>query len=251
MDFWDVMRSRRKAGAVVLGLLLAGCAEPVSKPEALRSDMESDRPVCRFAGEDFGRSGLAAQQFTGAGPKGRIVVWNSPDFVDPKAPQAEQDKARASGNGKPRLAVQIAWRVSEVNGSFESILESLRVHAVSVDEQDRNAARDWEVLAVDGERFMAPVTTPLGPDLRERFVSDQTAGIKVPGLVADSMGGVNGGRFTVQVLDGEGFIIADRDVRPPRGYEFKERAEAVLAGLDARLADPSGCGGAASHETIG
>ncbi|MCU0882937.1 MAG: hypothetical protein MUF14_09750 [Hyphomonadaceae bacterium] len=218
---------------------------------AALSELESDRPVCWYEGEDFGRSGLAARQFTGPGPKGRIVVWNTPDFIDPKAPEPEQAGARTAGGTTPRLAVQVAWRVTEVNGAFESILESLRVHAVDVAESDRLAAADWEFLVVDGERYMAPVTTPVPADLRERFVSDQTAGIRLPGLVAESMGGVNGGRFTVQVLDAEGLIIADRDVRPPRGYEFKERAEAVLVGLDARLADPSGCGGPASHDAEG
>jgi hypothetical protein len=245
LNVWRAM-SQIGIGFGMLGLL-ASCSAQEAKTEISKSEMDSDRPVCQFVGEDFTRSGLRAQQFLGTGPKGRVVVWNSPDFVDPKDPQEAQEKAKATGGNKPRLAVQIAWRVTEVNGNFESILESLRVHAVDVAPEDRAAAKDWELLVVDGERFIVEIANPSPPDLRERFVSDQTAGIKVPGLVAESMGGVNGGRFTIQVLDAQGFIIADRDVRPPRGYEFKERAEAVLAGLDARLADPSGCGGAASE----
>jgi hypothetical protein len=252
-------RLKNAALAGSLGLLaVAACSETSIERRIAELDAQAvtearqaaldNRPLCVFTGLDYGRSGLRAQQYTSAGPKGRVVIWSSPDFTDPKVTDAHDMPVPLSLRGKPRLAVQIAWRVTEVNGNTESMLESLRVQAIEVAPEDAAAAADWEIIVLDGERLMAEVAEPQKPQLHARFVSDETAGIKMPGLVAESMGGVNGGRFSIALLDAEGYIIADRDVRPPRGYEFKEKADIVLAGLDARLADASGCGGATNQQ---
>ena len=227
---------------------LAAC-DPARVAERQAAQMEATeareaaaREICFYEQEDFGRQGLRAQQLLGPGPKQRMVTWITRDFVPPDETRTEEQAEADPNYGWGRIAVQINWRVFGEESDLESVLESLNVHVLDVEDQDRVAAKRWELTVVDGERFLVDVEDPNDPMLRARFVQDQTRGLRVPGLVADSMGGVNGGRFFITVLDENGDIVADRDVRPPRGYSFKSRALDALQGLDERLAHPSGCG---------
>jgi hypothetical protein len=183
------------------------------------------------------RTGLRAQQFHGPGPKLRLVSWQSADWELP----ADKTEAQLPGEG-PRLAVKIAWRVSVVNDQAESTLESLKVRLREVHPEDMAAGHSWEIIAGDGEVAQLPVDPEAPAHVREAsFAAEGVGTDQLPGLIAESLGGVNGGRFTVRLLDADGFIIADRDIRPLRGYEFKEQALKALATLDQRLAAPQQC----------
>jgi hypothetical protein len=189
------------------------------------------------AGQVGTRTGLRAQQFHGPGPKMRLVSWQSADWELP----AGRTEAQLPGEG-PRLAIKISWRVSVVNDQAESTLESLKVRLREVHPEDTAAGHSWEIIAGDGEVAQLPVEAPTAAGVQEAsFVSEGAGSSLLPGLIAESLGGVNGGRFTVRLLDADGYIIADRDIRPLRGYEFKEQAVRVLATLDQQLSAPQQC----------
>jgi hypothetical protein len=224
-------------------VLLSGCgadglADAVTVAESGSAGADEGRQLCSADAGDVGtRTGLRAQQFLGPGPKRRLVSWQSPDWDIPEG----KTEAQLPGEG-PRLAVKISWRVSIVNGAAESTLESLKVRPREIATEDLAAASDWEVLVVDGEQVMLPVDLADGQMVGETtFASEATGTLALPGLISEAMGGVNGGRFTVRLLDGEGYIIADRDIRPLRGYEFKEQAAKALNALDVAVASPQGC----------
>lgn len=226
--------------AVVLAGLAGGCRffGDGAGAQAGVAVAEGPRYLCvADAGVVGTRTGLRAQQFSGPGPKMRLVSWQSADWDLPEG----RTEAQLPGEG-PRLAVRISWRVSVVNDQAESTLEKLQVRLREVHAADSSAGSDWEIIAGDEEVAQLPVELPPGQVVTEgAFTAEGVGTSQLPGIVAESLGGVNGGRFTVRLLDTDGYIIADRDIRALRGYEFKEQAVKALAELDRKLANPQQC----------
>jgi hypothetical protein len=232
-----VRHTSRWFGTPLAALLaLAACSQaPVKKPGSAEAK-PINRTACTFDEGAFGsQRGVRAKQVVVDGKaRGRpMVLWASPDWDRPQAISPKPSEPLP-------LAVRLAWRLQETEGAPESPLDGLDVRlpalaSVPVDAQ-------WRISIVDNEVHDEPAAgIKAGEPLVARFTAEGGGGIVLPGIIADSLGGINGGRFEIALVDANGSVIARRDVRPVRGYEFKALADKAVAGVMPMVANPANC----------
>lgn len=229
------------AGALIV---LAACSQaPVKKPGSAQEAADV-RAACRFDEGTFGsQRGIRALQVVVDGkPRGRpLVMWATPDWDKPVVSASTPAAAPVAASAEPlNLAVRLAWRMQETEGAPESPLDGLDVRLPPLQSVPEGA--QWRISIVDNEVHDEPAEgLRAGEPLVARFSAEGGGGIVLPGIIADALGGINGGRFEVALVDAAGAVIARRDVRPVRGYEFKALADKAVAGIAPQLANPAQC----------
>jgi hypothetical protein len=221
-------------------LTLAGCDEArMAKRKAKTEVATEKRSVCLFDIEKLGmQRGVQARQLVVDGKVAKappVVYWSTPDFtgVNNKGPKPGE---------APYLQVLLGWRISAREGAPESPLDSVLVRAKGIDPASIPASSMWRVSIVDDEQheieFASP---PAGKPIEARFTPEGGGGLTLPDIIAEALGGINGGRFEIALVDPVGNVIASRDVRPPRGYEFKILADQAIEGVKPLANKPETC----------
>ncbi len=215
--------------------LLNGCDE--SRAEKSNETKLSNKKVCvSVAGGTYGRAGVRARQYVGKGPKMRVVQWKTPDFQDDL--QIVNDKTNLGT--APNIAVQISWRVDETKTAIESSFESLDAYSINLNTQQSVDAAFWEITIYDGEKSIVSSSKALDGKIRDVF-STESRGIIIPSNIGEALGGVNGGRFQIALLDANKKIIVKREIMPSKGYEFKSASKTAIDGLSQLLKTPDNC----------
>jgi hypothetical protein len=219
---------------------LNGCDETrMAKQKAGPKAAAENRTVCLFDVEKLGmQRGVQARQLVVDGIVSKappVVYWATPDFTGINERGAKAGEA-------PYLQVLLGWRISAREGAPESPLDSLVVRAKGIDPATIPAASMWRISIVDDEQheieFAPP---PAGKPIEARITPEGGGGLSLPDIIAEALGGINGGRFEIALVDPTGNIIASRDVRPPRGYEFKLLADKAIEGVKPLANKPETC----------
>lgn len=234
------MRKVAMAFAILaLGMGAASCdhARMNKKKESVVSNEK--RTVCLFDVEKLGmQRGVQARQLIVDGVVSKsppVAYWATPDFtgVSNRGPKAGE---------APYLQILLGWRISAREGAPESPLDSMLVRAKGIDPATIPASSMWRVSIVDDEshevEYVAPAT---GKPIDARFTPEGGGGLTLPDIIAEALGGINGGRFEIALVDPTGNVIASRDVRPPRGYEFKIIADKAIEGVKPLANKPETC----------
>jgi hypothetical protein len=222
-----------------VGVSVGGCDPArMAKPKKAQASNEK-RTVCLFEEEKLGmQRGVQARQLIVDGVVSKappVAYWSTPDFtgVSNRGPKAGE---------APYLQVLLGWRISEREGAPESPLDGMLVRAKGIDPATIPASSMWRVSIVDDEshevEFVPPAT---GQQIEARFTPEGGGGLTLPDIIAEALGGINGGRFEIALVDPMGNVIASRDVRPPRGYEFKILADKAIEGLKPLANQPETC----------
>ncbi len=197
------------------------------------------RTVCLFEVEKLGmQRGVQARQIIVDGVVSKappVAYWSTPDFtgVSNRGPKPGE---------APYLQVLLGWRISAREGAPESPLDSMLVRAKGIDPAAIPASSMWRVSIVDDEQHEIEYVPPTsGKVIEARFTPEGGGGLTLPDIIAEALGGINGGRFEVALVDPTGNIIASRDVRPPRGYEFKILADKAIEGVKPLANNPETC----------
>jgi hypothetical protein len=223
------------------GIALSSCDEArmAKMKEKAAVTKDEKRTVCLFETEKLGmQRAVQARQLVVDGVVSRagpVAYWSTPDFTgignsDPKAGEA------------PNLQVLLGWRMSAREGAPESPLDMMLVRAKGVDGSTLPRGTMWRVSIVDDEQheveFVPPAT---GKPIEARFTPEGGGGLSLPDIIAEALGGINGGRFEIALVDPVGNLIASKDVRPPRGYEFKILADKAIEGVKPLASRPETC----------
>lgn len=210
----------------------------MAKPSHPTASSEK-RTVCLFEGEKLGmQRGVQARQLIIDGKVAKappVAYWSTPDFtsVSNRGPKAGE---------APYLQVLLGWRMSAREGAPESPLDSMVVRAKGINPAAIPAGAMWRVSIVDDEQHDVEYTPPsAGKPIEARFTPEGGGGLTLPDIIAEALGGINGGRFEIALVDAAGIIIASRDVRPPRGYEFKILADKAIEGVRPLANQPDSC----------
>jgi hypothetical protein len=234
------MRKAAMAFAILtLGLGAAACDPArMNKPQKTIVSNEK-RTVCVFEVEKLGmQRGVQARQLIVDGVVSKappVAYWSTPDFtgVNNRGPKAGE---------APYLQVLLGWRIGAREGYAESPLDSVLVRAKGIDPSTIPASTMWRISIVDDEshdvEYVAP---PAGKLIEARFTPEGGGGLTLPDIIAEALGGINGGRFEIALVDPSGNVIASRDVRPPRGYEFKIIADKAIEGVKPLANKPETC----------
>ena len=197
----------------------------------------NDVKVCYFdAGGTYGRAGIRARQFVGKGPKMRVAQWKTPEFMDDF--QIVKDTKNFGTN--PNIALLISWRINILNDNVESSLESVEAYALNTQNLNVKDTKYWRIEIFDGEVFVANATPNPKGEIRDVF-STESKGILLPNNIGEALGGVNGGKFLISLVDENDNIIAKREIFAPKGYEFKSNIKAAFQGLENLLQTPEKC----------
>ncbi len=234
------MRATALAFLVVIGGLGASACDPARMAKAKKAaGPEEKRTVCLFEAEKLGmQRGVQARQMIIDGKVSKappVAYWSTPDFtgVSNRGPKAGE---------APYLQVLLGWRMSEREGAPESPLDSMLVRAKGFDPATVPAGAMWRVSIVDDEQHEIEYTPPAaGKPLEARFTPEGGGGLTLPDIIAEALGGINGGRFEIALVDPTGTVIVSRDVRPPRGYEFKILADKAIEGVKPLANNPQTC----------
>jgi hypothetical protein len=222
-------------------LTVTGCDEArmAKMKEKASVTKEEKRTVCVFENEKLGmQRGVQARQLVVDGVVSRagpVAYWSTPDFtgVNDRGPKAGE---------APYLQVLLGWRMSEREGAPESPLDSMLVRAGGIDGAALPQGTMWRVSIVDDEQHEIEYLPPqAGKPIEARFTPEGGGGLTLPDIIAEALGGINGGRFEVALVDPTGNVIASRDVRPPRGYEFKILADKAIEGVKPLASKPETC----------
>jgi hypothetical protein len=228
--------------AGVLAVGLGGCdPDRMAQRKATKGSVAAEnRTVCLFEGEKLGmQRGVQARQLIVDGKvskAGPVAYWSTPDFtgVNNRGPKLGE---------APYLQVLLGWRMGEREGAPESPLDSMIVRAKGIDPATIPAGARWRVSIVDDEQHDIEFTPPAaGKPIEARFTPEGGGGLTLPDIIAEALGGINGGRFVIALTDASGeVVIASRDVRPPRGYEFKILADKAIEGVKPLANKPETC----------
>jgi hypothetical protein len=225
--------------SVGLAMSLSAC-DPARMAKAKKSTVSDEkRTVCLFENERLGmQRGVQARQLVVDGKVAKaspVTYWSTPDFtgVSNRGPKAGE---------AAYLQVLLGWRMSEREGAPESPLDSMLVRAKGIDPATIPVGANWRVSIVDDEQHDVEYTPPVaGKPIEARFTPEGGGGLTLPDIIAEALGGINGGRFEIALVDAAGTVIASRDVRPPRGYEFKILADKAIEGVKPLANQPEGC----------
>ncbi len=210
-----------------------GC-DPNRIKQANKLGKNNSAKVCYSdGGGTFGRAGIRARENVGNGPKMRISQWRTPGFTL----SASKEKSNPK---EAKIDALVSWRVTLVPTSVESSFESLTLQVNGIDKSEITQAKKWRITNYDGEVFSYDIV-PSGDTLVNTFSAD-AKGIIIPGLLGESFGGVNGGKFTAALIDGTENILLETQINAPKGWEFKKSARAAIEGLDELLKTPEKCG---------
>jgi hypothetical protein len=236
---------QRIASLCLVGILafsLGGCdpERMAKRNQAKAATTSENRTVCLFEGEKLGmQRGVQARQLVVDGKiskAGPVVYWSTPDFtgVNNKGPKPGE---------APYLQVLLGWRMSMREKAPESPLDSVIVRARGIDPATIPAGARWRVSIVDDEQHDIEFTPPApGKPIEAKFTPEGGGGLTLPDIIAEALGGINGGRFVIALTDASGeVVIASRDVRPPRGYEFKILADKAIEGVKPLANKPETC----------
>jgi hypothetical protein len=241
------MISYRRLQSVALVLLIGGnalglssCDEARMAKRKTKTDVATEtKTVCLFDVEKLGmQRGVQARQLVVDGKTSKappIVYWSTPDFtgVNNRGPKAGE---------APYLQVLLGWRISAREGAPESPLDGVLVRAKGIDPKIIPAGTMWRVSIVDDEQHEIEFVQPApNKPIEARFTPEGGGGLTLPDIIAEALGGINGGRFEIALVDPVGNVIASRDVRPPRGYEFKELADRAIEGVKPLANKPETC----------
>ena len=232
-------KTQTKIYAISLMILSATFLNGCDKSRAEKSNETklSNKKVCvSVAGGTYGRAGVRARQYVGKGPKMRVVQWKTPDFQDDL--QIVDDKTNYGS--APNIAVQLSWRVNETKTAIESSFESLDAYTLNLNTQQSIDAAYWEITIYDGEKSVLSASKALDGKVRDVF-STESRGLIIPSNIGEALGGVNGGRFQIALLDANKKIIVKREIMPSKGYEFKAAAKTAVDGLSELLKTPDNC----------
>jgi hypothetical protein len=219
---------------------LSACDEArMAKNKKVASPSDT-RTVCLFEAEKLGmQRGIQARQLIVNGKVSKappVAYWSTPDFtgVSNRGPKADE---------APYLQVLLGWRMGEREGAPESPLDSMIVRAKGIDPATIPAGARWRVSIVDDEQHDIEFTPPqTGKPIEAKFTPEGGGGLTLPDIIAEALGGINGGRFVIALTDASGEeVIASRDVRPPRGYEFKILADKAIEGVKPLANQPEAC----------
>ena len=220
---------------MLLGIALIAC-DPNRQTSKISKQTENKKICYSDAGGSFGKAGLRARQFIGKGPKMRVTQWKTPNFMDDfQIVQTETEKG-----SKPNIAVLISWRVNVVNNIVESSFESFEAYSLNLTEAQILSAHSWKIEIYDGETFISK-TSPANKEYIRDLFSTESKGIIIPAQIGEALGGVNGGKFVISLLDINNNVIVERVVMPPKAYEFKNNAKTANENLDALLQNPEKC----------
>jgi hypothetical protein len=236
--------STLRAGALVFLILTMGLGASACDPGRIAKTKKASAPVekrtvCVFEAEKLGmQRGVQARQLIVNGKVSKappVAYWSTPDFtgVGNRGPKAGE---------APYLQVLLGWRMSEREGAPESPLDSMVVRAKGIEASAIPAGAMWRVSIVDDEQHDVEFTAPpFGKPIEARFTPEGGGGLTLPDIIAEALGGINGGRFEIALVDAAGVTIASRDVRPPRGYEFKILADKAIEGVKPLANQPETC----------
>lgn len=233
---------RTCAWTLVTGLMLMGVTscDPARMQKAKKVGVSHEnKTVCLYEVEKLGmQRGVQARQLVVNGVVSKaqpIAYWSTPDFtgVSNKGPKAGE---------APYLQVLLGWRISAREGAPESPLDSMLVRAKGIDPKLIPASSMWRVSIVDDETHDVEFVPPAaGKAIEAKFTPEGGGGLTLPDIIAEALGGINGGRFEIALVDPTGNVIASRDVRPPRGYEFKIIADKAIEGVKPLANKPETC----------
>jgi hypothetical protein len=238
----STISTMRKFALVILSIsLLSGLSacdqSRMGKPK--KAVVVENRTACLFDVEKLGmQRGVQARQLIVDGKLSKappVVYWSTPDFtgVNERGPKAGE---------APYLQVLLGWRISEREGAPESPLDGVLVRAKGIDPTTIPAGTMWRVSIVDDEVHDVEYVPPAaGKVIEARLTPEGGGGLTLPDIIAEALGGINGGRFEIALVDPTGTVIASRDVRPPRGYEFKILAEKAIEGVRPLANKPETC----------
>jgi hypothetical protein len=226
---------------LVAGLMLSSCDEAGMarmKDKAVAAK-EEKRTVCLFETEKLGmQRGVQARQLVVDGVVSRagpVAFWSTPDFTNVSARSAKAGEA-------PHLQVLLGWRMSAREGAPESPLDMMLVRAKGVDGVALPQGTMWRISIIDDEQHEVEFVPPeSGKPIEARFTPEGGGGLSLPDIIAEALGGINGGRFEIALVDPVGNVIASKDVRPPRGYEFKILADKAIEGVKPLASRPETC----------
>jgi hypothetical protein len=227
--------------AAATTLALSGCDDArMAKMKAKAATTKAEtRTVCVFENEKLGmQRGVQARHLIVDGKvakAGPVAYWSTPDFT------GVSNRGARAGE-PPFLQVLLGWRMSVREGAPESPLDTMLVRAKGIDSASIPAGTMWRVSIVDDEQHEIEFVPPsAGQPLEARFTPEGGGGLTLPDIIAEALGGINGGRFEIALVDPVGTVIARRDVQPPRGYEFKILAEKAIEGLKPLVTTPESC----------
>jgi hypothetical protein len=224
-----------------LGVGASACdpARMASAQKKVQPVSQEKRTVCVFEIEKLGmQRGIQARQLIVDGKvskAGPVAYWSTPDFtgISNRGPKAGE---------APYLQVLLGWRMSVREGAPESPLDGMIVRAKGIDPKTIPASSMWRISIVDDEQHEIEfVPPPAGQPIEARFTPEGGGGLVVPDIIAEALGGINGGRFEIALVDPVGNVIASRDVRPVRGYEFKALADKAIEGVKPLANRPETC----------
>jgi hypothetical protein len=236
-------RPTRKLSLIVLASFMAlgvASCDPARMHKAQKVSVSNDqKTVCLFEVEKLGmQRGVQARQLIVNGVVSKappVAYWSTPDFtgVNNKGPKTGE---------APYLQVLLGWRISAREGAPESPLDTMLVRAKGIDPKLIPASSMWRVSIVDDEMHEIEFVPPsAGKIIEAKFTPEGGGGLTLPDIIAEALGGINGGRFEIALVDPTGNVIASRDVRPPRGYEFKIIADRAIEGVKALANKPEDC----------
>lgn len=226
-------------GVLILGLGISSCDPARMKKPQTTVISNEKRTVCVFEVEKLGmQRGVQARQLIIDGVVSKsppVAYWSTPDFtgVSNRGPKAGE---------APYLQVLLGWRIGSREGYPESPLDNVIVRAKGIDPSTIPASTMWRISIVDDEshdvEYVAP---PAGKVIEAKFTPEGGGGLTLPDIIAEALGGINGGRFEIALVEPNGNVIASRDVRPPRGYEFKIIADKAIEGVKPLANNPETC----------
>lgn len=226
---------------LIAGLTLSSCDEArmAKMKEKGIVAKEEKRTVCLFETEKLGmQRGVQARQLVVDGVVSRagpVAYWSTPDFTNVATRNAKAGET-------PDLQVLLGWRMSAREGAAESPLDMMLVRAKSVDGSTLPQGTMWRVSIIDDEQHEIEFVPPAsGKPIEARFTPEGGGGLSLPDIIAEALGGINGGRFEIALVDPVGNVIARKDVRPPRGYEFKILADKAIDGVKPLASKPETC----------
>lgn len=226
------------AALMICAILPLGACDPsrMNNSKQTRKAGASSKKICFFdAGGSFGKSGVRARQFIGTGPKMRVVQWKTADYLDETQPIPI-----VKSQPKPSIELQLSWRISLVNGVLESSFESLDANAINLSQQDLVRAKNWRIEILDNDSVEVSAAAPSHGIIRDNF-STEDRGKPIPTAIGEALGGINGGGFLIGLFDSAGNLILEREIKPMRGYEFKDKVKLAIEGLDEALKDEKNC----------
>jgi hypothetical protein len=218
--------------------LLGACGQGTSgQKKKTASDLK--RTVCVFEVEKLGmQRGVQARQLVVDGVVARappVVYWSTPDFTGVSNRGAQTGQA-------PYLQVLLGWRIGAREGAAESPLDGMILRAKDLAPSAVPAGSKWRISIIDDEQHEVEYEAPSpGKPIEARLTPEGGGGQILPDIIAEALGGINGGRFEVALVDQMGSVIASRDVRPLRGYEFKELGERAIEGVKDLAKQPESC----------